>query len=82
MHQTWTPIVVDIPTVSFEPRPPLMRYFRPDTICDGWSTKEIVVRLAAVRGYSHRYAGVPRQDAAEVRLHPSGVVVLAVAGGV
>jgi len=85
----WSPIVIDPPMISFVPRPPgprrpadLMCY-RPDTVCDGWSTGRLSVRLASVRGYSHRYDGTPRQDdAAAVEHAPTGTVVFAVADGV
>ena len=41
------------------------------------------MRLASVRGYSHRYSGIPRQDDADVIAHqPSGTVLFAVADGV
>jgi hypothetical protein len=80
---SWAPIVVDIATVPFEPRPPRPNNFRPDIICDGWSNAHFTVRLASVRGYAHRYAGVCRQDAVEARCHPrTGAVVFAVADGV
>ena len=79
----WAPIVVGEPIFDFEPRPPADLSYRPDTICDGWSTEHFTVRLASVRGYSHRYSGSPRQDDAEVALHPkSGAVIFAVADGV
>jgi hypothetical protein len=79
----WEPIVVDRPIARFEPRPPSDHSYRPDTICDGWSTPYARIRLASVRGYSHRYYGKPRQDHAEVVEHArSGVVIFAVADGV
>ena len=69
--------------MDFEPKPPSSRYYLPDTIFDGWSTEHFTIRLASVRGYSHRYRGVPRQDDAEVVFHPeSGTVLFAVADGV
>jgi hypothetical protein len=80
----WRPIEVDIPGQAFEPRPapPYGRY-RPDTICDGWSTSDFVVRMACVRGYAHRYSGTPRQDAVDVRVHDgTRALVVAVADGV
>jgi hypothetical protein len=81
--QRWAPLVVDIAPEPFEPRPPAPRPYRPDTMCDGWSTADLHVRLASVRGYAHRYEGTSRQDAAEVRAHPpTGAVVFAVADGV
>jgi serine/threonine protein phosphatase PrpC len=76
------PIVVDEPIVEFEPRPPTGS-MRPDTICDAWSTEHFTVRAAAVRGYDHRYRGLPRQDELAVRVHrPTQAVVFAVADGV
>lgn len=88
----WAPIVVDNPIFDFEPKPPGTstympdadtRFFRPDTIFDGWSSNDFTVRLASVRGYSHRYSGLPRQDDAEVACHQaSGTIMFAVADGV
>jgi hypothetical protein len=79
----WAPIIVDEPIIDFEPKPPRSRFYLPDTIFDGWSTDHFTVRLAAVRGYSHRYRGVPRQDDAQVAFDPeSGTVLFAVADGV
>lgn len=57
--------------------------YRADTFLDGWSTPYFTVRLASVRGYSHRYQGVTRQDEAGVAIHaPSGALIFAVADGV
>ena len=79
----WAPIVVDEPIFDFEPKPPTSRSYRPDTVFDGWSTGDFTVRMASVRGYSHRYSGTPRQDAAEIAFHPeTGAVIFAVADGV
>ncbi|MEU1782645.1 protein phosphatase 2C domain-containing protein [Streptomyces abikoensis] len=78
------PVVIDQPIVEFEPKPSAhdMEY-RPDFLCDGWSSDTAMVRLASVRGYSHRYRGVPRQDdAVAVAYPPTGAVVFAVADGV
>src|SRR5262245_56487650 len=81
--EAWRPIVVDIPIGEFEPKPPPKWTFRPDIVCDGWSSEHVTVRLASVRGYDHRYRGTARQDAVDVRFHPpTGVVVFAVADGV
>jgi hypothetical protein len=82
--QYWAPIIVDKPIIDFEPKPPTSsRLYLPDTIFDGWSTDHFTVRLASVRGYSHRYDGLPRQDAAEVVFHQeSGAILFAVADGV
>src|SRR5690349_3763581 len=79
----WGSIAVGTPTTDFEPRPPDTLAYRPDTIADGWSTGELTVRLASVRGYAHRYAGLPRQDDVAVVHHPgSGTLVFAIADGV
>src|SRR5690242_19156323 len=73
------PIVVDEPVAAFEPRPPDGPH-PPDTVCDAWSTEHFTVRAAAVRGYEHRYRGLPRQDDLAVRVHrPTQAVVFAVA---
>jgi hypothetical protein len=79
----WGSIAVGTPAADFEPRPADTLLYRPDTIADGWSTGELTVRLASVRGYAHRYAGLPRQDDVAVVHHRgSGAVVFAVADGV
>ena len=55
----------------------------PDTIIDGWSSQRFGVRLASVRGASHKFCGIPRQDTARVTLTDDGrYVVAAVADGV
>jgi Protein phosphatase 2C len=82
-HGPWAPIVVDRPVAEFEPRPPALRPYRPDTVCDGWSAGQMTIRLASVRGYSHRYSGRPRQDDADLAYEPrSQAVVFAIADGV
>jgi hypothetical protein len=80
----WAPIIVDEPIFQFEPKPPEpSETYRPDTIFDGWATGRFTIRLASVRGYSHRYNGTPRQDDAVVACDPaSGAVIFAVADGV
>ncbi|MFB6889079.1 protein phosphatase 2C domain-containing protein [Kitasatospora sp. NPDC056327] len=80
----WRRIAVGVPGVEFEPRPPRQPAFDfPDTECDGWSTADLTVRFASVRGAKHRYYRRPRQDAARAALHePSGTVAFAVADGV
>jgi serine/threonine protein phosphatase PrpC len=80
----WAPIVVDQPIFEFEPKPPsATERYRADTIFDGWSTDLYTVRLASIRGYSHRYSGIPRQDEAVAMFEPeSQAVVFAVADGV
>jgi hypothetical protein len=78
----WDPIIVELPTAEFEPKPPVGGY-QPDTEFDGWSTDHITVRLASVRGYSHRWYGQPRQDHVSARVHKrTGTVLFAVADGV
>ncbi|WP_225849493.1 protein phosphatase 2C domain-containing protein [Streptomyces sp. HPF1205] len=79
----WSEIPVGEPGESFEPRPPTAALYRPDTVHDGWSTDLVTVRLASVRGYTHRFRGTPREDDVAVAVHaPSGTVVFAVADGV
>jgi hypothetical protein len=75
---------VDEPILEFEPKPaPPSGTYRPDTIFDGWSTHRFTIRMASVRGYSHRYSGIPRQDDAAVACDPtSGAVIFTVADGV
>jgi serine/threonine protein phosphatase PrpC len=83
-NERWAPIVVDEPIFDFEPKPPsAVSDYRPDTVYDGWSTGDFTVRLASVRGYSHRYNGLPRQDDVAAGFDPgSGTVLFAVADGV
>lgn len=87
----WDPIVVGRPIYDFEPRPPVPKTYGgpdyvPDTMSDGWSSSGITLRLASVRGYSHRYQGTSRQDHAEALFHQGADgrewVVFAVADGV
>ena len=79
----WRPIVIEKPIHAFEPRPVAGGSYRPDTVCDGWSTADFTVRLASIRGYSHRYRGIPRQDDASATVHEAtGSIVFAVADGV
>lgn len=82
--ERWSPIVVDEPIFDFEPKPPSAASdYRPDTVHDGWSTDDFTIRLASVRGYSHRYNGFPRQDDVAAGFDPrSGIVLFAVADGV
>ncbi|MCC9310937.1 protein phosphatase 2C domain-containing protein [Kitasatospora sp. RB6PN24] len=82
-EERWSPLVIDRPAASFEPRPPSGPSYRPDTLFDGWSTDRLTVRLASVRGYGHRHSGRPREDDIAVAVHPSsGTLVFAVADGV
>ncbi|WP_030380144.1 MULTISPECIES: protein phosphatase 2C domain-containing protein [unclassified Streptomyces] len=80
----WRPLVVGTPGPLFAPRPPTGGLsYRPDTVCDGWSTDALDLRLASVRGHQHRYDGRPREDDAAAGWDPAtGAVVFAVADGV
>ncbi|BCJ62790.1 protein phosphatase 2C domain-containing protein [Micromonospora endophytica] len=79
----WGADVIGRPVHRFEPVPPSGASYRPDFLADGWSTDRFTVRLASIRGYSHRHAGRPRQDDAAVVLHePTETVVFAVSDGV
>lgn len=71
-------------TADFPPRPPTGGLsYRPDTVCDGWSTHTLDLRLASVRGQQHRWDGRPREDDAAAAWDPNtGTVVIAVADGV
>jgi hypothetical protein len=81
--QSWAPVIIGDPIFDFEPKPPLTVSYRPDTIFDGWSSDLFTVRLASIRGYSHRYGGIPRQDSAAAAFHPAtGTIIFAVADGV
>jgi len=76
-------IVLGTPAAQVEPKPPPGDPYRPDTLLDGWSSPELTVRLASVRGDQHRFDGRPRQDDVVVAWHePSATVVFAVADGV
>jgi hypothetical protein len=78
----WEPIVIDQAIFPFQPRPNRPGIFRADTVCDGWSSRHFTVRAASVRGYEHRYRGIPRQDDVVIALHPrTETVVFAVADG-
>lgn len=72
----WEPLVVDQAVFSFQPRPNGPDVFRADTVCDGWSSRHYTVRAASVRGYEHRYRGLPRQDDVLIALHPETETVL------
>lgn len=79
----WGPVVVDRAVVAFDPVPPTGMSYRPDTVCDGWSTAALDVRLASVRGYEHRHDGTQREDDAAIAWDQgTGTVVFAVADGV
>ncbi|WP_280311166.1 protein phosphatase 2C domain-containing protein [Nocardia abscessus] len=74
---------MDVPGPEFEARPPgLDATHPPDTECDGWSTTDLTLRFASVRGANHRYYRRPRQDSARAAVHePTGTIVFAVADG-
>ncbi|MFE2061831.1 protein phosphatase 2C domain-containing protein [Streptomyces sp. NPDC059467] len=80
----WQPILIDGAAPGFTYRPPAGGLsYRPDTVCDGWSTDALDLRLASVRGYAHRAEGRPREDdAAAAYDEISKAVVFAVADGV
>ncbi|OJF10070.1 protein phosphatase 2C domain-containing protein [Couchioplanes caeruleus] len=81
--RNWRPRLIGTPIEVFEPLPPVTNSYRPDYVADGWSTRNFTVRLASVRGYVHRFRGLPRQDDIAVAHHrPSGAIVFAVADGV
>jgi hypothetical protein len=82
--QFWHRVVVDIPGIEFEPKPPRSPLIvRADTECDGWSTAGATLRSASLRGDRHRYYGQPRQDSVCSCAHDgTGAVVFAVADGV
>jgi len=81
-------IVVDRPATEFESKPIRARrrghrVFVPDTVIDAWATDYFCIRAASVRGDSHRYNGLPRQDSFIVAHHAeSESIVMAVADGV
>ncbi|MDI3385532.1 protein phosphatase 2C domain-containing protein [Streptomyces sp. B-S-A8] len=83
-HAPWRRVTVGDPGPEFEARPPGQYAFDfPDTECDGWSTADLAVRFASVRGAKHRYYRQPRQDAARAAAHEdTRAVVAAVADGV
>jgi hypothetical protein len=85
-EERWQPIVVDRAGYEFEPKPPTSGHlYFPDTVFDGWTSAAFTIRLASVRGYSHRFRAQPRQDHAEVELcevDGREAVIFAVADGV
>lgn len=88
------PQVVGEPIYAFEPRfidwldlrekfsQRIDTSYRPDTIIDGWRTDDFIVRGVTLRGYDHRYYGVPRQDDFAIEVLDNGWIVAAVADGV
>ncbi|MGW5224405.1 protein phosphatase 2C domain-containing protein [Nocardia niigatensis] len=83
--EQWQQIEVDEAGPVFEARPPTGPDFFdfPDTECDGWSTADLTLRFASVRGARHRYHREPRQDSARAALDErTGTIVFAVADGV
>ncbi|MET9491983.1 protein phosphatase 2C domain-containing protein [Nocardia sp. NPDC006630] len=83
--EPWQQIEVDEAGPVFEARPPSGPdcFSFPDSECDGWSTSDLTMRYASVRGARHRYHRLPRQDSVRAALHEqSGTIVFAVADGV
>lgn len=81
------PVIVGPPVPVFEPRVTSSEYrsvpYRPDSVIDGWATDGFVMRAASLRGYRHRYYGVPRQDDLAIAyLRAPERLVVAVADGV
>lgn len=81
-------IVVDQPSREFEARATKIDRSDSlgssvaDTVVDGWSTDSYCVRAASVRGDTHRFSGLPRQDDLLITCHPaSGSLIVAVADG-
>ncbi|MFE2996158.1 protein phosphatase 2C domain-containing protein [Nocardia sp. NPDC059246] len=84
-QEPWEPIEVDEAGPVFEARPPSGPdcFGFPDSECDGWSTTDLTLRYATVRGARHRYHRQPRQDSVRAALDErSGTIVFAVADGV
>jgi len=85
--EPWARVVIGKPGPAIEPAPP-KGYgpglaWCPDTECDGWSTAQLTLRSASVRGDGHRYYRQPRQDATVAVVHDAtGAVLFAVADGV
>ncbi|MEU1389273.1 MULTISPECIES: protein phosphatase 2C domain-containing protein [unclassified Nonomuraea] len=88
--RAWERVVLDAPGLEFEPARPEFEPAPPrpqggtcpDAECDGWSTPQVTLRSASVRGERHRHHRRPRQDASCAVLHEgTGTVVFAVADG-
>ncbi|MEU7581630.1 protein phosphatase 2C domain-containing protein [Streptomyces sp. NPDC041068] len=83
LAKQWRPMKVGTPAPVFEPKPPSGLSYRPDTVCDGWSTEALHLRLASVRGLQHRFDGRPREDDVAAACDSmTRTVVFAVADGV
>ena len=55
----------------------------PDTVIDGWRSKQFAMRSVSLRGRMHRYNGAPRQDSVLTLLSDDGnTLFVAVADGV
>lgn len=77
------PLILGRSGPDIEPSPPTGSSYRPDTICDGWSTDQMTLRLASMRGPAHRYHGRPREDdAAAFYDAENDTLVFALADGV
>lgn len=87
MGSSWSPIEIGTPIPPFEPVPISKEHrqvpYRGDCVVDGWATQHFVIRAASLRGYLHRYDGVPRQDDVAISyLHSHRYVMAAVADGI
>jgi serine/threonine protein phosphatase PrpC len=82
----WERMTVQPPSMPFEPGPPKQSaYDVLDTECEGWSTDRFSLRMASVRGDSHRWPrrAKPRQDCVRATVYErTGTLVFAVADGV
>ncbi|MFD3618729.1 protein phosphatase 2C domain-containing protein [Streptomyces sp. NPDC058676] len=79
----WRPLVVERAIYEFEPKFSKSESYVPDTIADGWETDNFLLRAACVRGYAHRFSGLPRQDQIGLTAyHDGGEIMIAVADGI
>jgi Protein phosphatase 2C len=77
------PVTIGDPAPAIEPRLSAGDPYRPDTIADGGTAFDLVVRAASVRGLSKRYVGGPRQDDLCLAMHAATrTLIAAVADGV
>ncbi|WP_189957772.1 protein phosphatase 2C domain-containing protein [Streptomyces alanosinicus] len=71
------------PIYEFEPKFGKNGIYVADTVVDGWSSRSFILRAACVRGYAHRFNGMPRQDQFSLtEFEENGSIVVAVADGV
>ena len=77
------PVTIGDPAPAIEPRLSAGDPYRPDTVADGGTAFDLVVRAASVRGLSKRYVGGPRQDDLCLAMHAATrTLIAAVADGV